>query len=66
MIWIGKGYIEKVYDKVIMIQLSFYKLGIKVIIKERQVIVDWNCLMLDQKVFKICVKIRVYIDVRLL
>lgn len=66
MIWIGKGYIEKVYDKVIMIQLSFDKLGIKVIIKERQVIVDWNCMMLDQKVFKICVKIRVYIDVRLL
>lgn len=37
MIWIGKGYIEKVYhnDKVTMIQLSPYKSGTKVITKER-------------------------------
>lgn len=35
MIWIGKGYIEKVYDKVTMIQLSPDKSGTKVITKER-------------------------------
>lgn len=30
MIWIGKGYIEKVYDEVTMIQLSPDKSGPKV------------------------------------